>query len=43
MKEINEEEATKKLESGYEKAEELLNDNDKMEEVLQKLEKIGNC
>ena len=39
MKEINEEEAKKELESGYEKAEELLNDNDKMEEFLQKLEK----
>ena len=36
---MNEEEAKGKLEEGYDEAEELLKDRDKMEEFLQKLEK----
>lgn len=39
MKKISEKEAKEKLESGYGEAEKLLNDKDKLEEFLQKLEK----
>ena len=39
MKEISAEDAKKRLESGYEQAEKLLNDRDKLDEFLQKLEK----
>lgn len=39
MKDFNEEDAKKELENGYEKAKKILEDNDKMEKFLQKLEK----
>ena len=39
MKNISEEEAKKELEKGYENAEKILKNQDKMEEFLQKAEK----
>ena len=39
MKEVNEEEANKELEKRYGKAEVLINNDDKMEKFLRKLEK----
>ena len=42
MKRISEIDAKKELEKGYEKAKELLNNDEKMEEFLQKLEKKLN-
>ena len=39
MEELNEKEAKVELEKGYEKAEKLLKDEDKMERFLQRLEK----
>lgn len=38
MKEFSEGDVKKRLESGYKEAEEILNDKDKLEEFLQKLE-----
>lgn len=38
MKELEEEKAKKELEARYAKAEKLLNDKDKMEKFLQRLE-----